>query len=104
MRFVSCADKMVVFNAEIGPEIFKKLADFIDIGSGTKVFFFGCTNDLVPMFIRAGEKKRFCLAHGMKPAGNISYNSCEGMPKMGPCIHIVNRRCYIKRLKHFFSC
>ena len=54
MRFVSCADKMVVFNAEIGPEILKELADFIDIGSGTKVFLFGCTNDLVPMFIRAG--------------------------------------------------
>ncbi len=54
MRFVRCADKMIVFNAQIGPEIFKELTDFIDIGSGAEVFLFGCTNDLVPMFIRAG--------------------------------------------------
>jgi hypothetical protein len=89
---------MAVLDIHFGPEGSEKSADFINVGPGAQVLFFSCLNNLIAMFVCAGQKKCLLLTHGMKPGGDIRHSGGIGMSEMRPGVHIVYRRRNIKRI------
>src|SRR4029077_610026 len=48
--------------------------------------------DLLPVFVRAGQKKRIRAQHTLPPRNGVTRNRCIGMAYVRTSVHVVNRR------------
>ena len=100
MRRISGSNKRRIVDIELRPQLPEKLTDFISINPWTQVFFFGCPDNFIPMFIRPGQKEDFVIQHTVKPTGHVSNDGGVGMSQMRPGVNIVNWRGNIERVRH----